>query len=206
MVAVLDALGLEQAHVIGMSMGGFVAVELAVRFPGRVKSLVLVDGGFPMVPPPGLTPDNVGAAFADRVARLEKAWTPEELAGFFTTTTAPLLDPDDPLLQHYLELDLDRDGRVRLSGAALVSDAASVFFGDSRWRELALPVRFGYAEWSAGADSAPAYPQERVDDYASVCTTVRRAEGVDHAAIIMSKAGAGVIADLVAEALEGGRR
>jgi pimeloyl-ACP methyl ester carboxylesterase len=40
-VAVLDAAGVESAHVIGMSMGGYLAQELVLRHPARVRSLVL---------------------------------------------------------------------------------------------------------------------------------------------------------------------
>jgi pimeloyl-ACP methyl ester carboxylesterase len=43
MVFIMNHLGLETAHVCGMSMGGFVAAELATTYPGRVKSLILVD-------------------------------------------------------------------------------------------------------------------------------------------------------------------
>jgi pimeloyl-ACP methyl ester carboxylesterase len=43
-VSVLDALGVESAHVLGLSMGTFVAQCLALQAPGRVRSLVLVGG------------------------------------------------------------------------------------------------------------------------------------------------------------------
>ncbi|GAC1308030.1 MAG: alpha/beta hydrolase [Acidimicrobiales bacterium] len=39
--AILDAVGLERAHVLGVSFGGMVAQELAIRHPGRVDRLVL---------------------------------------------------------------------------------------------------------------------------------------------------------------------
>jgi 3-oxoadipate enol-lactonase len=42
---VLDDRGVAGAHVVGLSMGAGVALELALRMPHRVKSLVLVGGG-----------------------------------------------------------------------------------------------------------------------------------------------------------------
>lgn len=39
--AVLQTLGIAQAHVIGISMGGFIALELALRHPELVEKLVL---------------------------------------------------------------------------------------------------------------------------------------------------------------------
>ncbi|MEV6280238.1 alpha/beta hydrolase [Nocardia sp. NPDC051832] len=54
---ILDALGIEQAHLIGMSMGGGIAQHLAVRAPERVRTLTLIEsspaGGDPgPLPPP----------------------------------------------------------------------------------------------------------------------------------------------------------
>ena len=41
-VAVLDDAGIRRAHVMGVSLGGMVAQELAIDYPGRVDALVLV--------------------------------------------------------------------------------------------------------------------------------------------------------------------
>lgn len=38
----MGALSIERAHVVGISMGGRIALELALRHPGRVAKLVLV--------------------------------------------------------------------------------------------------------------------------------------------------------------------
>jgi len=38
---VLDGLGIDQAHIFGISMGGMIAQEFALRHPQRVKTLIL---------------------------------------------------------------------------------------------------------------------------------------------------------------------
>lgn len=45
-VGLLDALGIEQAAVMGHSMGGFIAQAMALEYPGRVSKLILASTNF----------------------------------------------------------------------------------------------------------------------------------------------------------------
>ncbi len=40
-LGLMDALNISQAHILGHSMGGMIAQEIALKFPERVKKLVL---------------------------------------------------------------------------------------------------------------------------------------------------------------------
>jgi pimeloyl-ACP methyl ester carboxylesterase len=50
----MDALGIKSAHLVGASMGGMIAQEIAISFPQRVRSLtsIMSTTGNPKVPPP----------------------------------------------------------------------------------------------------------------------------------------------------------
>ena len=45
-LAILDHLGLPQAHIVGLSMGGFATLHFGFRHPGRAKSLVVAGCGY----------------------------------------------------------------------------------------------------------------------------------------------------------------
>jgi pimeloyl-ACP methyl ester carboxylesterase len=40
-IGLMDYLHIDKAHILGMSMGGMVAQELAINYPDRLKKLVL---------------------------------------------------------------------------------------------------------------------------------------------------------------------
>jgi pimeloyl-ACP methyl ester carboxylesterase len=53
-IGLMDALGIKSAHVVGASMGGMIAQEMAISFPLRVRSLtsIMSTTGDPNIPPP----------------------------------------------------------------------------------------------------------------------------------------------------------
>jgi pimeloyl-ACP methyl ester carboxylesterase len=53
-IGLMDALHITSAHVVGASMGGMIAQEIAISFPQRVRSLtsIMSTTGNPKVPPP----------------------------------------------------------------------------------------------------------------------------------------------------------
>src|SRR6266852_1686053 len=60
----LDALGIEAAHIVGASMGGFVSQLITINHPGRVQSLTSIMSGPSLnegVPP---TPEGAALLFA----------------------------------------------------------------------------------------------------------------------------------------------
>jgi 3-oxoadipate enol-lactonase len=74
---VLDGFGAERAHLVGLSLGGRIARDFALRHPARVATLVLANttAGFDT-----LTPDQIEAFIRSRRVPLESGRTPRELA------------------------------------------------------------------------------------------------------------------------------
>jgi pimeloyl-ACP methyl ester carboxylesterase len=105
-VALMTALGIERAHVVGASMGGMIAQTVAMRHPQRLLSLtsIMSTTGDPTLPP--ATPEAMQALLTppptDRegnVARTVAAWKVIGSPGF------PF---DEPRMRALFELAFDR--------------------------------------------------------------------------------------------------
>jgi pimeloyl-ACP methyl ester carboxylesterase len=69
-VAVLDAVGIEQAHVMGASMGGYIVRWMALRHPHRVASVQIVMSGSGALP--GEDGPQFDPAVVDKLADMSK--------------------------------------------------------------------------------------------------------------------------------------
>ncbi len=85
----LDHLGVDAAHVIGVSMGGMIAQEFAIRYPARVRRLVLActtPGGPHSA---GYAELKAGTARAGEVEDVAAALTPELVREFLQQLFTP---------------------------------------------------------------------------------------------------------------------
>jgi pimeloyl-ACP methyl ester carboxylesterase len=67
----LDALGIDRAHVVGASMGGAIAQTMAIERPGRLRTLtsIMATTGAPGLPPP--TPEAMAVLLKAPATTLE---------------------------------------------------------------------------------------------------------------------------------------
>ena len=88
-VAVMDVLDINNAHIVGASMGGMIAQVVAAQYPQRTRSLVSIMSttGSPQLPPPsaeasesllGVTTDD-GAAAERREAMVARGFYPQSM-------------------------------------------------------------------------------------------------------------------------------
>jgi pimeloyl-ACP methyl ester carboxylesterase len=206
MIAVLDHFGFDRAAVLGMSLGGFIAADLAAAHPGRVQRLLLVDGGIPFMNAARfrkLTPGKIIASFADRFGRIERAWPSyEDYRDFFLSATGPLLLRDDPMLEEYLRYDLvgsEPKLRVRLDGKAMTADSTDLYLSgraEKAAKGLKAPTHLLFAEWSIGAGSAPGYTASYLEPWAAKIPAFKATllPGTDHVATVMTDASGAAIA------------
>lgn len=108
-VGLMDALGIDQTHIAGISMGGAIAQLVAIDYPERILSLtsIAADSGNPELPviakPEAFEGVPPQPATADREAYIEwqvKTW--QALAG-------PVYPTDEETLRAYAEQSFERD-------------------------------------------------------------------------------------------------
>jgi pimeloyl-ACP methyl ester carboxylesterase len=210
MVAVLDALDIEDVVVVGHSMGAFVALVLADMYPERVSRVVLVDGGLPLDLPAGLA--------SDEIITLVLGPTADRLAMRFATVDAyrdfwrahPAFRRDwTPVLEAYLAYDMvgeEPELRPATSHATLEEDSIDQNTGTaivSALRDLRRPTVFLTAERGLLDQVPPLYADERIPVLLTAYPGLQHVAipDVNHYTIAMSERGADAVAEVVREQL-----
>jgi pimeloyl-ACP methyl ester carboxylesterase len=210
LATVLDALAVPAAHLVGHSMGAFVAVLAAARHPERVFSVTLVDGGLPLVapepPPPGSAPVALGPA-GDRLSMTFASR--DEYRQFWHRHPAFAAHWSDAV-QGYVDYDLEgAEPALRPSGvlAAVQADAAELYGPD--WYLDALsavdaPVTFLRAPRGLLNEPEGLYAPGRADAETRL-RGLRLVEvgDVNHYTIVLGEAGASAVAAEVQRAISG---
>ena len=210
LIAVLDALDLERAVVVGHSMGAFVALVLGELYPERVSRLVLVDGGLPLDLPEGLSPDEV--------IQLVLGPTADRLAMRFGSVDAyldfwrahPAFRRDwSPALEAYLEYDLvgeEPELRPSTSYATLEEDSLDQNTGTAILDALANlrhPTVLLTAERGLLDQVPPLYADDRLPTLLDAYPGLEHVAvpDVNHYTIVLSERGADAVAAVVHEQL-----
>jgi pimeloyl-ACP methyl ester carboxylesterase len=160
--AAVRQLGYEQLDVVGFSMGGAVALQLAIRHPAVARRLVLISAGYryDAMPPeaiemfPSITPEMFAGSpleeeylriapkpedFPNLVWKLKEldttpfAWPEEDVRGITAPTLIMVGDSDVVRLEHAVELFRLRGGGVMGDLAGLPESQLAVLPGTSHF-------------------------------------------------------------------------
>ncbi len=207
LAAALDALGVEQALVVGHSMGAFVAVVFAHLYPERVSRLVLIDGGMPLNVPAGLDTDAlVAGVLGPTAARLSMRFADVGEYLEFWRRHPAFRDAWTPELERYLEYDLVDDGEGALRPATsyqtTAEDTVDMNAGTvlpDALTHLRHPVRLVTAPRGLQDEPPGLYAPEYLARVLSAHPGIvhERVDGFNHYTIVMSPGGAGVVAEVV---------
>lgn len=207
---VLDHFSIDEAIVVGHSMGGFVAVSLADRIGTRASGLVLVDGGLPLAPPPGApprpdaTPEEVLGPAAQR---LTMTFESREAYRDFWRAHPAFVGCWNDTIEAYVDYDLQGEPpRLRASTRleAVAMDSAQLFGGDvldgrsyaDALRALAVPTTFLRAPRGLMNELEALYAPDAAGNGRTLVPQLIDIEvdDVNHYTIVMDEAGARAVA------------
>jgi lipase len=201
--AVIEALSLPRALLIGHSMGAFVAVVTAHLHPDRFSQVLLVDGGLPLAVPAGISQsdllratlgpaaERLSMTFVDRGAYLEFWKSHPAFAGCWSQAVAD-----------YANYDLtgsEPELRPSSSVEAVSEDSLELYGGESVLAALAEPkhpVTLLTAPRALLNQTPGLYGASEIARWKAQLPflTIREVPEVNHYTIVLGAAGAGAVA------------
>ena len=201
--AVIEALELPPAILVGHSMGAFVAVVAAHLYPDRFSAVLLVDGGLPLAVPTGISKDDLFKAtlgpaaarlsmtFPDRATYLEFWKKHPAFASDWSQAVADYADYDLTGTEPHL--------RSSCSFEAVRQDSTELYGGESvlaERTELSLPITLLTAQRGLLNQTPGLYNPSEIERWRTALPTVtiREVPDVNHYTIVMGPAGASAVA------------
>jgi len=205
LIAVADHLGLDRVPLAGHSMGGFVVASTAAADPGRISSVLLVDGGVALRVPPGLDVDAIlQAVIGPAMQRLSMTF-PDAAAYLDFFRAHPALGPDwGPAVEAYVLRDLTGEPPELRSSCALAAirgDAADFLTTAETIRavhRLTCPARLIWAARGMMNEDQGLYDESRLSTL-DPRIAVEKVDDVNHYTILLADVGAKRVADRIAE-------
>jgi lipase len=210
LAAVLDALAVRRAVVVGHSMGAFVSAVFAHRHADRVRSLVLVDGGLPLAAPEGLTGDAlVYAILGPAAERLAMTFPDRASYRAFWRAHPAFGDGWNDTMAQYVDYDLVGEEPTlhpATAYAAVAEDTAELHAGPSLMAALdalAHPTVFLRAPRGLMNELPGLYSPDQVAGWSDRLAGLRVVEvdDVNHYTIIMSDHGVDAVTAEIRQAL-----
>lgn len=212
LLAVLDAFGVENAVVVGHSMGAFAAVTLAAAHPERVSGLVLIDGGLPIPLPAGVTEADLPDALIGPAAeRLSMTFVDAEEYREFWRKHPAFLGGFGEDIRRYVDYDLIQtpEGLRPSSSLEAVTQDSLQLNDDTgylgRIQSLRMPLHFVRAPRGLLDQAEALYSPGQLTQWRGAITgmVVHEADNVNHYTIVMTAAGVDAVAPVVRAVLEG---
>ena len=214
MRAILDVLGLGEVVVAGHSMGGFVALLLAAAEPDRVKEVVLIDGGLPLAPPPGVDLDQLPALSPEALLgpafeRLTKVFPFREDYEVFWKAHPAFAGVWNDDIAAYADYDLepvDKGFRPSAIPEAVAVNQKELFGSDAysrALRDVHQPTTVLRAPLGLQAEPPGLYPPGVLNAFTADIPQLEVIEvpDVNHYTIVMTRPGVDRVADAIRDAV-----
>lgn len=142
--ALMDHLGIEEAYVGGLSMGGMIAMRFALKYPQRVRALLLCDTAAEFSGPDRQVFEAIHGGAVVQAVREQGVGVVMRRSFEALMRSLPLPKELPPGVRRFLE-GLDRmSPEGFLGGAKALRDQESVL---ERLREIRVPTLIVAAEW-----------------------------------------------------------
>ncbi len=198
--AVVRALGLDPVIVVGESMGGYVSIVFAAKYPELVKSVVLVDGGIPLPLPPGVPPETIlPLVLGPAIERLSKTFRSVEDYLDYWRPHPAVSEGWNADVEDYLRYDLTGEEphlRSRVSKEAVEGDFADQLtypevIADSL-ASLTCPLHLIRATRGLLNEPTPLLPEPLVDSWLERLPqlTVETVDDTNHYTLMFGERGA----------------